>query len=190
MEIKSERLLLKRLNHEDLNFLYKMKSNYLVCRYDDEEPNKDLIHKKYEEEILKMEEEPDKYFILLICILPDEIPIGEVHIKLNWSQLREWEVGFALHPDYWGKGYASEAVKLLIKYVFDNLNAHKVVGFCNANNKKSANLMERIGMKRDGTLREGRIWHDGWCDEFVYSILEKDYFALNKFNFTNRSDMN
>ncbi|MCG8639342.1 MAG: GNAT family N-acetyltransferase, partial [Desulfobacterales bacterium] len=93
--------------------------------------------------------------------------------------MREWEIGYALHPDHWGNGYASEAAKLLLKYAFENLNAHKVVGFCNADNKKSASLMERIGMKRDGILREGRILNNKWYDEYVYSILDKEIQGIN-----------
>lgn len=93
--------------------------------------------------------------------------------------MREWEIGYEVHPNYWGNGYASEAVKLLLNHSFENLNAHKVVGFCNANNKRSVNLMERVGMKRDGVLREGRLWHKEWCDEFLYSILRREWRINN-----------
>ena len=182
MEIKGERLILKQLSHKHLGFIYKMKCNYLVYQYEEiEELSKEQTYKKYMDKINEMEEAQGKSLILLICVLPDETPVGEVHIKLNWEEIREWEVGYTLHPDYWGNGYASEAAKLALKHVFDNQNAHKVVGFCNANNAKSANLMERVGMKRDGILREGKLWRNEWCDEYVYSILEKDYLALNKF---------
>ena len=179
MEIKSERLILKKLNYEDLDFIYKMASNPLVYLYEeDEEPSKEQTYKKYSKKISRMEEVPDEYLIVLISILPQEIPIGQVFIQLNWREMREWEIGYEIHPDYWGNGYATEAVKLLLKHSFENLNAHKVVGFCNAHNKKSANLMERVGMKRDGLLREGRLWHKEWCDEFVYSILEREHYSM------------
>jgi RimJ/RimL family protein N-acetyltransferase len=185
MEIMSERLILKELSLKHLDFIYKMERNYLVYQYEEaEEPNKEQTYKKYIDKIGEMEKAQGKSLIFLICILPDETPVGEVHIKLNWEEIREWEVGYTLHPDYWGNGYASEAVKVVLKHVFDNLNAHKVVGFCNANNKKSANLLERVGMKRDGILREGKLWSNEWCDEYVYSILEKDYLALNEFKET------
>lgn len=176
MEIKSERISLKKLKYEDLDFIYKMASEPLVYYYEsDEKPNKEETYKKYSKKISSMEEFPDEYLIFLISILPEEIPIGEVFIQLNWEEMREWEIGYEVHPDYWGNGYATEAVKLLMKHCFENLNAHKVVGFCNANNTKSANLMERVGMNRDGILREGRLWRNEWCDEYVYSILEREH---------------
>ena len=182
MEIKNERLILKELQQKDLDFMYKMASDPLVYLYnsDEESPSEEQIYEKYIKKISKMKEHADKHFIFLISILPEEVPIGEVHIQLNWETHREWEVGFVFHPDYWGSGYASEAVKLVFKYIFENLNAHKIVAFCNANNKKSSNLMERVGMKRDGLLREGILWHKEWCDEFVYSILEREFISLSK----------
>jgi [ribosomal protein S5]-alanine N-acetyltransferase len=182
MEIKSERLILKELREEDLDFIYKMSKEPLVYYYeDDEEPSKEETIKKYSKRIATMKEEPHQYLIFLIHILPEEIPIGVVFVQLNWEEMREWEIGYEVHPDYWGNGYATEAVKLLLKHSFEKLNAHKVVGFCNANNKKSANVMERVGMQRDGILREGRLWQGKWCDEYVYSILEREHFSLSKF---------
>ena len=184
MEIKSDRLMLKELKQKDLDFMYKMASEPLVYLYDSDEepPSEKQIYEKYMKKISKMKEDVDKHFIFLINLLPEEVPIGEVHIQLNWEAHREWEIGYVLHTDYWGSGYASEAVKLVFKYIFENLNAHKVVGFCNANNKNSSNLMERVGMKRDGRLREGILWHKEWCDEFVYSILEKEFLPFSKLN--------
>ena len=131
MEIKSKRLILTKLKHKDLGFMYKMESQPLVYLYEaDEVSSEEQIYIKYSDKISKMEDASNDYLILLISILPAEIPIGQVHIQLNWQEMREWEIGYEVHPDYWGKGYALEAVKLLLKHCFENLNAHKVVGFC------------------------------------------------------------
>lgn len=175
MKIKSDRIILKELNHEDLHFICRMEREPLVYFYEeDEKPNKDDILKKYAKRIARMEQTPEEYLIFIISVFPHEIPIGQIFIQLNWEEMREWEIGYQLHPDYWGNGYATESVKLLLQYSFEKLNAHKVVGFCNAHNKKSAKLMERVGMNRDGVLREGRLWNGEWCDEYVYSILERE----------------
>lgn len=182
MKMKSERIILKELKYDDLDFMYKLASEPLVYFYEEDEvPSKEETYKKYSKKISRMEEGQDKYLIFVIHILPEEVPIGEVFIQLNWEEMREWEIGYEIHPDYWGNGYATEAVKLLLNYSFENLKAHKVVGFCNAHNKKSARVMERVGMKRDGLLREGRLWHKEWCDEYVYSILEREHTSLAKF---------
>lgn len=180
MELKTNRLILKKMKSEVLNFVYNLASNQQVYYYEaDKEPNKDDVFKNFQGKIDRMEKTPNEYQIYIVYLYPKEIPIGVVFIQLNWEETREWEIGYELHPDFWGKGYATEAVKLLLNHCFDTLNAHKIVGFCNANNKKSSKLMERIGMTRDGLLREGRLWHNEWCDEYVYSILEKERSLLN-----------
>jgi RimJ/RimL family protein N-acetyltransferase len=181
MEFRNNRLLLRKLSEADLEFMYILKSNRLVYIFEeDEEPSKGQIYKRYSERLAKMEQEPGKFFILLITKLPEEIPIGEIHIHLDNERTRFWEIGFALHPDYWGKGYVTEAAKLLIAYTFKKLNAHKIMGCCNGNNKKSAACMERIGMQKEGLIREGRLLRNEWCDEYVYSMLDKDYFSNDK----------
>lgn len=180
MEIKSERLLLRNLKEDDLGFMYDMDCNRLVYLYEEEEePGKDYVYEKYNSRIIRMAQEPIKYLILLIEKLPEKTPVGQIHIQLNWEKTREWEIGYTLHPDYWGSGYATEAAKLLLRHTFVNLNAHKVMAFCNADNKKSAYVMERIGMKREGIAREARLLRNKWFDEYTYSILDREYFNIS-----------
>lgn len=119
MEIKSKRLILTKLKHKDLGFIYKMESQPFVYLYEaDEVSSEEQIYKKYSDKISKMEDAPNGYLILLISILPAEIPIGQVHIQLNWEEMREWEIGYEVHPDYWGKGYAFRGSKTFIEAQF------------------------------------------------------------------------
>lgn len=78
--------------------------------------------------------------------------------------------------EYWGSGYGSESAKLLLKFAFESLNAHKVVGMCNSNNKYSAVLMEHMGMIREAVFKEELFWQNKWTDQYYYSILEKEFF--------------
>lgn len=98
-----------------------------------------------------------------------------ISIKLNWEDIREWEIAWALHPEYWRHGYATEAVRLLIGYAFKELNAHRIVAYANVGNKRSEHLMQRAGMTKDGVLRETRYCNREWCDELIYSVLEREW---------------
>ena len=89
----------------------------------------------------------------------------------NW-----WRV----HYQYWGKGYASEAASGVLAYAFDELHAHRVVTFCNVENKASTRVMEKIGMIQNGRLRETRWWNGVWQDKYVYSILDRDWESRRK----------
>ncbi len=100
---------------------------------------------------------------------------GRISLALNWPEIREWEVGWTVDPRQWGRGYATEAAQAILGFAFGELGAHRVVAFCNANNRASARVMEKLGMQRDGYLRETRWWNGAWADEFVYSILDHEW---------------
>ena len=73
------------------------------------------------------------------------------------------------------KGYASEAAKEIIRFGFEDLNLHRIFATCDPNNIGSAKVLEKIGMKREGRLRQHK-WRKGeWRDSFLYSILEQEY---------------
>ncbi len=66
----------------------------------------------------------------------------------------------------------------MLELAFGALGAHRVEAYCNANNHASVRVMEKLGMQRDGHLRETRWWNGAWADEFVYSILEREWQGL------------
>jgi RimJ/RimL family protein N-acetyltransferase len=80
-----------------------------------------------------------------------------------------------IHPDDWGQGYAPEAARAVLALAFEQLKVHRVVAYCNALNIQSYRVMEKLGMRRDGWLRESLWWNGGWVDEFVYAILEREW---------------
>ena len=115
---------------------------------------------------------------LAVTIRPDDLPRGAIKLKLQYAESREWEMGWRIAPALWGQGYATEAAWGVLDYAFKELNVHKVVAFCKTLNVASWRVMEKLGMTRDGLLREDRIWNGAWSDAFLYSILEREWAAL------------
>lgn len=177
MILNGTRINLKPIQESDLEFIYKMSKHPKVYEYEeDKEPTHKEIYNKFYGRISKMEHERDEYYSLLIIIQDTKETIGEIHFHLDNKKTRCWELGYSLHPEYWGNGYATEAVKLAIQFMFENANAHKIIGCCNGKNLKSAKCMERSGMLQEGCIREARSLRGKWCDELVFSILDRDYF--------------
>jgi RimJ/RimL family protein N-acetyltransferase len=91
---------------------------------------------------------------------------------------RQGEIGFVLHPDHQGKGYASEAARAMLRLGFEQLDLHRVIGRCEARNDASARLMERLGMRREGHLVENEWVKGEWQSELVFAMLAAEWATL------------
>ena len=84
-------------------------------------------------------------------------------------------IGFTIAPEHQGHGYATEAVRSLLGYLFGSLGKHRATACCDARNAASAAVLERLGMRREGHLHES-TWAKGeWTDDLIYAMLARDW---------------
>ncbi|WP_345042166.1 GNAT family protein [Georgenia daeguensis] len=112
--------------------------------------------------------------------------IGDLMVAVEdaWAQVEvaeraravQAELGWALHPDHTGRGYATEAVRELIRLCFEDLGLRRVMANCFAENEASWRLMERVGMRRElYTVRESLHRSRGWLDGMGYALLRDEW---------------
>jgi RimJ/RimL family protein N-acetyltransferase len=106
--------------------------------------------------------------------------IGDVSMRWVSETHRQGEIGFTFHPDYHGKGYASEAARAMLRLGFEEAGFHRVEGRCDARNDASARLMERLGMRREAHLVENEWFKGEWGSELVYAILDREWKARSR----------
>lgn len=85
---------------------------------------------------------------LSFAVLLNGLHIGEVFAYLSE---KEADIGWLIHKHYWGKGYATQAAKLLIEYLRNDLQVEEIVAYCDSRNIPSRKVMEHIGMKYVGS---------------------------------------
>ncbi|WP_071394431.1 GNAT family N-acetyltransferase [Bacillus tuaregi] len=85
------------------------------------------------------------------------------------------EIGYDLGKEYWGKGFASEAVTILLQYGFQELNLNRIEAKVAPENARSKKLLEKLGFYYEGLLRESEKTKEGFIDAMLYSILQKDF---------------
>ena len=90
---------------------------------------------------------------------------------------RQGEIGFVLHPDHHGQGYAGEAACAMLRLGFEELGLHRIVGRCEPRNEASARLLERLGMRREAHLIENEWVKGEWQSELVYAMLDREWRA-------------
>ncbi len=101
----------------------------------------------------------------------DQRILGELVLIAGSIASATVEIGWVLHPDHQGQGYAVEAARGLLGFAFDTLHAHRVVARLHPDNTASAALCERLGLHREAHHRRD-IWvKGGWEDTVVYAVL-------------------
>jgi RimJ/RimL family protein N-acetyltransferase len=173
--IKTDRLFLQPLSEQDICFIQDLATRPESFKFDkNNAPSADEIIKRCHWYMEREKALPNEGAIRWI-IKYNDTRIGEVHVICNWEETSEWEIGWYLLPEYWGKGFAAEAVKSVIQYVFSHFKINRLAAFLNAENDRSMALAERVGMVREGRLREVRYVKGAYYDEFIYSILRHDF---------------
>jgi len=86
------------------------------------------------------------------------------------------ELGWVLDPTYTGRGYATEAVRELIRHCFADLGVRRITASCFIDNEASCRLMERIGMRREvHAVRESLHRSGRWLDTVGYAMLDEEW---------------
>ncbi len=100
--------------------------------------------------------------------------IGAIGLMINLVHEKA-ELGYWIGLPYWGKGYCTEASKLLIDFGFNKLDLNKIYAKALVSNKNSWNVMEKVGMNYEGTLRQEVIKDGIAYDLKSYAILKDEY---------------
>lgn len=101
--------------------------------------------------------------------------IGDCGFEIKRYDRQQAEIGFSFSQQFQKQGYATEAVRGLLDYLFSSFNLHRVIATCDADNQASVRLLERLGMRREGHYIEN-IWFKGkWASEYLYAILAREW---------------
>ena len=103
--------------------------------------------------------------------------IGDFMVRVSSVQHAQIELGWVLHPDFQGRGYAREAAGAVLDFAFETLNPHRVEAFLDARNAASAALCERLGMRREATHPRGGVQRRRVAGHRVYGVLRREWAA-------------
>nr|WP_237539370.1 GNAT family protein [Streptomyces sp. SID4951] len=101
--------------------------------------------------------------------------VGDVTFVWNSREHRQGGIGYVFHPAHTGHGYATEASRALLKLGFEELQLHRIQAELDGRNTASARLLERLGMRREGHLRENEFLDGEWSDEVIYAMLAREW---------------
>jgi RimJ/RimL family protein N-acetyltransferase len=149
--LETTRLCLGDLIASDLESIHMLRSHPEVIRYFPGIRSDHLTDTQswLEETIKHNSRVPRRSYNLAILKKPELIVIGWIGIgNMKEGLPGDLDFGYALLPDYWGMGYASEALNAVINFAFIDLDASRLFGECDLKNAASARVMENAGLKQ------------------------------------------
>jgi len=114
---------------------------------------------------------------IVLAVEHDGRVIGDLLVKVGFLSDRQAEIGWAVNPEFHGRGFATEAARELLVLAFDDLEMHRAWAQLDPRNTASARLCERLGMRQEAYFRED-IWFKGeWGDTAIYAMLADEWRA-------------
>ncbi|MFI2708002.1 GNAT family N-acetyltransferase, partial [Nocardioides sp. CER28] len=104
---------------------------------------------------------------------------GDVMLFWHSEEHRSGELGYQLHPDHWGRGYATEAGRAALGLAFEELGLHRVIARIDAENPGSAAVLRRLGMRQEAVLHENEWFKGRWSTEIDFAMLDREWRALS-----------
>ncbi len=119
--------------------------------------------------------QPDTWFQLVIIEKSSQKLIGDMGLHFISDENKQVEIGCTLHKDFQNKGYATEALKTVITFLFNDLQKHRITTSIDPQNQPSIRLVERLGFRKEAHFVKS-LWLNGqWCDDVVYALLGEEW---------------
>ena len=169
--LNGNKINLRALEPEDLNFLYQIENNESFWEVSHTQtPFSKFILKQYLENA-HLDIFEAKQLRLIIEKNSTKNPIGMIDIFDFNPHHKRAGIGILIHPDYQQKGFASEALKLLIQYCFLRLNLHQLYANITNTNSQSIRLFEQKKFKKIGVKTDWIFTNGVFKDEILYQLI-------------------
>jgi ribosomal-protein-alanine N-acetyltransferase len=174
-ELESERVIYREVTPEDVEDIFKIYSDPEVAKYDWYKPiaTKDdafSIINRYGKEFQNKEE-----LTWGVARKYDNKIIGYCCLGSFNDESRRSEIGYGFNRDEWNKGYATEAIKVLVKFGFDIMNFNRIEATVTLGNDASVKALKKANFLQEGIVRERTIMKGKFEDDVILAIIRKDY---------------
>lgn len=172
--LESDRLLLRQITDDDVKEVYELRSNPetmkyiprpLVTNYDEALAHIKMINDKID---------TNEGINWAVTLKGNNKLLGVVgHYRIQWHNFRS-EIGYMFLPECHGKGIATEVIKLLIDYGFDEMNMHSLEAVIDPENGASARVLEKNGFVKEAHILENEYYEGKFLDTVIYSLLKRN----------------
>lgn len=174
MELTTERLILREFKAEDWPAVLAYQEDPRYLRYYPWEERTPRAVQAFVRAFLDQQRErPRTKFQLAITLRTTHRLIGSCGIRRESAHAGD--IGYEIAPRHWGRGYATEAAGAVVAFGFAELALHRIGAWCIAENVGSARVLEKLGMRLEGRLRDQKRFKGRWWDALVFALLEEEW---------------
>jgi RimJ/RimL family protein N-acetyltransferase len=172
-ELAGSRVRLRPLRAEDAGALFRLRSDPRVMRYWSHPPWTEPAQAA--EYLAKLLRESDGAHSWAVTHAGADALVGTASLFAISRAHRRAEIGYSLAADLWGRGYAQDALRLVLDFAFMTLGVERVEADVDPRNDRSCRLVERLGFVREGLLRSRWRVGDEVTDSAMYGLLRSVY---------------
>jgi RimJ/RimL family protein N-acetyltransferase len=175
MELFTERLLLRDLHDNDKQAIFDYRSDAEANKFQSWVPESPEEVEQFISRNTSTFNQPESWYQVLITDRETAAVIGDMGIHFFGRENQQVELGITLNKNHQGKGYAAEALEGLIRYLFNDLQKHRIMASVDPDNRASVRLMERVGLRKEGHFIKSLFWKNKWVDDLIYAILREEW---------------
>jgi len=174
VRLETEWLILRRFTLDDAEDAFRnWEQSEAVTRYLTWEPYKNIDDLKgYIRYVIDGYEKPDSYNWIIEY---NGQAVGAIDVIWLNEDVEACEIGYCLGDKFWGRGIMSEAFKEVIRFLFEEVGVNRIQATHDARNPKSGRVMEKCGLRYEGTMRQASRNNQGICDSVMRAILREDH---------------
>jgi ribosomal-protein-alanine N-acetyltransferase len=176
LPLQTARLTLRDFQADDLDAIHAYAVDPLVTRYMFYGPRTFEDTRAYLERMFASQrEEPRMVWELGVIHTAEKRLVGACDLTLE--NVDEADLGFIFARDVWGKGYATEAARTMVRAGFEQLGVSRIFSTCDVHNVASALVLEKAGLRREATLENHKFAKNQWWTSFLYGVSREEWTA-------------
>jgi RimJ/RimL family protein N-acetyltransferase len=176
MILRTERLLLREFVPEDWRTVYAYQNDPRFLEFSEWEHRTEQDVKAFVQRFMDQQNDTPRVKFQLAIVLPETNRlIGNIGIRKPGVKAYNAELGYELDARQWNNGYATEAATEMLKFAFEQLRLHRVTARVISTNENSVRLLEKLGMRQEGHLREQEFFKGRYRDVLLYGILQDEW---------------
>jgi [ribosomal protein S5]-alanine N-acetyltransferase len=176
-ELSTQRLLLRKIQQTDADFILQGLSNTLVTKY--------MLIRYYT--LQEVQEQMDYYanhytnntgMYWLMQSTTSNQSMGVIGLNNLSIVHKKAELGFWLLPQFWNKGFTTEASKAMLNFCFNNLQLNRIEATVETENIASIDTIQKLGFTQEGTFKEYEINNGKFINLMMFALLKSEFSNL------------